>query len=430
MKKESDAGGSFFQKWSRTKFVLFVIGLVFIILISIITALIFLTPLKYLLFMKGGFPSAPELPSGYPNPKDFQNITPVAYPGYPSMQGFPSGGNSASDFLFHTRTPACVDIAKEYGAQLIYARPSDAPDRYSEISKKLKQWMPQANGIVNNAAEKFGVTADINVACNGNEISVLNIILPKTAAALNTHDGKTKTALVAGLQEQGYKDSKTKYIVYYDGDADGCQGGRGKCSGQFVTRGVDDRLSENNLYNSGPDYAILFDAGFSELAEKTHSTLQFIGPIGILHEFTHTLGAVQSSAPHSSNDATGESGHCNDEPPSDQGGNDIMCKSDIPHTTFTAACKSAGYTIQYDCNNDDYFNPQPQPGSYLATHWNIGSPLNRFIHFGKTTTTSSAPFPAGYPPPSSFPGGGAYPSYPGGFPSGYPQPQTYPAPAS
>jgi hypothetical protein len=25
----------------------------------------------------------------------------------------------------------------------------------------------------------------------------------------------------------------------------------------------------------------------------------------------------------------------------------------------------------YDCGHDDYFNPRPAPGSYLATHWNV-----------------------------------------------------------
>ncbi|HVL33767.1 MAG TPA: hypothetical protein VM600_09345, partial [Actinomycetota bacterium] len=39
-------------------------------------------------------------------------------------------------------------------------------------------------------------------------------------------------------------------------------------------------------------------------------------------------------------------------------------------------CNRAG---QVDCNNDDYFHPAPRAGHYLRTHWNVGSPLNRFI---------------------------------------------------
>ncbi|MDO8656049.1 MAG: hypothetical protein Q7K45_02320 [Nanoarchaeota archaeon] len=304
-------------------------------------------------------------------------------PSIPSMNNFPQMPQSPADFIFHTRPPFCVEDS-DYRAQIVYARPSDAPDRYQEISPKLRQWMSQANGIVNNEASKFGVTADFKVACNENEISVLNIVLSKSETELNTHDGKTAMAIVSEMKTQGYDDSKTKYMVYYDGNADGCQGGKEKCSGQFVTRGVDDRLSEDNIYNSGPDYSVLSDEGLSELTQKTHTTLEMFAPIVMLHEFSHTLGAVQSSAPHSSADETLQAGHCNDEPPQDEGGNDVMCKSESPDTIFDDACNDSGFAIHFDCNNDDYFNPKPELGSYLATHWNLGSPLNRFIIFGES----------------------------------------------
>ncbi|MBI2668881.1 hypothetical protein HYX14_03490 [Candidatus Woesearchaeota archaeon] len=305
---------------------------------------------------------------------------PAGMPNVPSMDDVPQMPSS-SDLLFHPRKPFCIET-DDYRAQLVYVRPADAPDRYDEISKNLKQWMPQANGIVNNEAARFGMTADIKVACKGNEISVLNVVLPKSASHYNTHDGKTTLAVVANLKELGYGDSKVKYILYYDGDADGCEGGKAKCSGQFSSKAQDDRPSEDNGYNSGPDYSILYDVGFSELVQKTHSTLEMLAPIGILHEYSHTLGAVQSSAPHSSKDGTVESGHCNDEHPMNEGGNDVMCKSDKPDTVFGDACQDTGFVFRYDCNNDDYFNPKPEAGSYLATHWNIGSPLNHFFMFG------------------------------------------------
>jgi hypothetical protein len=42
-----------------------------------------------------------------------------------------------------------------------------------------------------------------------------------------------------------------------------------------------------------------------------------------------------------------------------------------------------------DCNHDDYFNTNPAPGSYLATHWNPAN--NQFL-------TNALPLPAAPPP--------------------------------
>jgi hypothetical protein len=82
----------------------------------------------------------------------------------------------------------------------------------------------------------------------------------------------------------------------------------------------------------------------------------------ILHEITHTLGAVHNSAPHSTGAA-----HCFDEW-------DVMCYADGgPHSVLTFPCVSPASPANeaYDCNEDDYLNPAPAPGTYLATNWNL-----------------------------------------------------------
>jgi hypothetical protein len=83
-----------------------------------------------------------------------------------------------------------------------------------------------------------------------------------------------------------------------------------------------------------------------------------------LHELLHTLGAVQDNAPH----ATG-GGHCYD-------GADVMCYADGgPRSPRyrSSYCSTLTSVIPQviDCSRDDYFNPTPNPGSYLSTHWNV-----------------------------------------------------------
>ena len=79
------------------------------------------------------------------------------------------------------------------------------------------------------------------------------------------------------------------------------------------------------------------------------------------HELGHNLGAVQDSAAHSNHN-----GHCTDEW-------DLMCYVDESGVPTAVVCSSTGNNRRYDCNNDDYFNTNPAPGSYLTTHWNIAS---------------------------------------------------------
>ena len=290
------------------------------------------------------------------------------------------GSMSPSDFIFHPRDPVCVDDA-DHHTELIYVRPSDRPDRYDILAPRLRTWLRAANGIVNAEASRSGITADIKVSCTGGLPTVNEVVLSGSSSVYNTNDGKTTVALGKELPQLGYNHRTTKYIVYYDGIADGCEGGKSTCIGQATQKGPDDRLSEDNAFNSGPDFAVLYDGGFDEVPERYHTEVDMIGPIIMLHEYSHTLGAVQPSAPHSTGDGT-DTGQCKDEPPTEQKGNDIMCKSDKSGTVFGDACKDSFLVFHYDCNNDDYFNPRPTPGSYLATHWNLGSPLNRFFKFG------------------------------------------------
>jgi hypothetical protein len=87
-------------------------------------------------------------------------------------------------------------------------------------------------------------------------------------------------------------------------------------------------------------------------------------PTVMLHEITHNLGGVQQSAPHKT-----AGWHCWD-------GADVMCYDDLTSGSelyTTGLCPTGANAIPqtYDCGHDDYYNPDPAPGSYLATHWNV-----------------------------------------------------------
>jgi hypothetical protein len=130
----------------------------------------------------------------------------------------------------------------------------------------------------------------------------------------------------------------------------------------------DDRADgHENFNNFGPSYARA-DASFGCWDASV-----------LAHEVMHNLGGVQLSAPNTSNGF-----HCIDEW-------DVMCYSDTPdHPEMRIDCPDEALdNTRFDCGGDDYYNVDPDPGSYLATHWNPAE--NRFLIGAK-------PYPDGQNP--------------------------------
>lgn len=48
-----------------------------------------------------------------------------------------------------------------------------------------------------------------------------------------------------------------------------------------------------------------------------------------------------------------------------------MCYSDEPYYPIMQQLCPADHEQRLDCNHDDYYHTNPQPDSYLATHWNV-----------------------------------------------------------
>ena len=223
----------------------------------------------------------------------------------------------------------------------IYAYPSDAPDRSSTYIPYIRQQFIDANAMVSNTAAKFGVSLSLKAACDADgQITVKVVKMGFTRAQTDVDP------VFNDLGGKGYGVAGQRNWIWFDGDT---------CGGGVALGFNDDRPGVDNSMNNAVTYAISWGN-----CPYTY----------ILHEGTHEMGGVVSSAPHS----TG-AGHCTDD-------SDVMCYNDggpNAGSYSSSVCPGTGLDDFYDCNNDDYFNPSPAAGSYLATHWNIASCNNLTI---------------------------------------------------
>jgi hypothetical protein len=225
---------------------------------------------------------------------------------------------------------ACVgDGSEGMRVQAIYARASDKPDRFSSVASMIRQYAADADYQVDVSAGQSDQGRRVRYVTTDCQLSVANV-------TLSASGDDTFSAMVSELEAKGFDRPDRHYLVWVDASVGIC--GLGELY-------LDDRPTADNANNSGPMYARVDQPcwGYAEA-----------------HELLHTLGAVQSSAPHS----TG-AGHCVDE-------NDTMCYSDTSGVTMSNACPSLP-SWQVDCSLDDYFNAVPASGSYLATHWNVAN---------------------------------------------------------
>lgn len=241
------------------------------------------------------------------------------------------------------RLPACVAAPqKEFHLQVVYAHSTDGASRYARMRTGMKIMVAGANGWLRAMAARFGRVLDYRVACSLGEIEIIDVALTTTDA--NTSFGSIMRDLIA----KGYTSPFAKYWIFYDGPArDGAAG--------VGTMRLSDIGTADNPNNFGPGYAVAFNTGL------------FGSMRTMMHENGHNLGAVQYSAPNSN-----RGGHCND-------GEDVMCYYDANAPLGSLYRERSCRSADYDCRFNDYFNPRPAKGSYLAKKWNTASPMNRFL---------------------------------------------------
>jgi len=251
------------------------------------------------------------------------------------------------------RPPVCAaNPATDYYQEVLYAYPSSASNAIATERGNIRGIMGRINHVLNEESLASGGTnADYIVRCETGSsdvrVSAVSVASSDTQASFSE--------IVDAAESAGYANPRADYTIFYDGPGDA-----GACGvGYFDS---DERLLSSNA-NNNPGGEAGYGASFDGC---------WYGRTPI-HENGHNQGAVQSSAPNS----TGSGAHCNQR-------DDIMCYSPDGGNLLQGgmvACPTVPGTLHFDCGWDSYFDAAPEPGEWLYTHWNIGSPLNRFIRF-------------------------------------------------
>ncbi|WP_052707272.1 RICIN domain-containing protein [Streptomyces rubellomurinus] len=241
--------------------------------------------------------------------------------------------------------------------QVVYVH-TPGNDRYAQYLASFKKWAVDVDVIYNASAAETGGERHVRFVTEPDcSASVLNVQISDAEAA-------DFNASNRALAAQGFDRKDRKYMMFTDA----------KVYCGIGTFAGDERPGQDNLSNFGPSYGRT-DAGCW-------------GGTTAAHELGHNLGAVNNSAPNSS-----KAGHCVDEW-------DIMCYSDAPYyPQMRTVCPDRAHDDRLDCNHDDYYNTDPKPGSYLATHWNVAN--NRFLVAGGGTGPNPNPTPT--PTPTGSP---------------------------
>lgn len=265
----------------------------------------------------------------------------------------PVFGAGAKEFGETLRNPKCVrNPRNEFHHKMLYTYAQDDTNRYSQRLSEMRLMVRMMNGFLYDESKQFGRPMEYRVACTSTgEVSVDTVRL---AISRNRSEllvgAQDYVNIVNEVRRAGYSNPFAKYWIYFEGKQPSFPGIAGIASGAIG----DDRPSANNWNNYGPGYGVFYGLQGESGAEV------------MMHEDAHTMGAVSANAPN-----TSRGFHCND-------GQDVMCYKD-GGAASDAFSNSVCRRKAFDCNYNDYFNPKPKAGSFLATHWNLGHPRHRFF---------------------------------------------------
>jgi hypothetical protein len=214
--------------------------------------------------------------------------------------------------------------------QMVYVHRNDRANRLDELLPTFRRLASEMDLIFDQSARKTGGSLRVRFVTDNCRVDVQRLAVTDNAIS-------GFGSLIQKMDDAGYNDLDRKYLMMVDASVF-C--GVGTYAGGSK---ADDPGTEAHDFTG---YARVdlpcWDAG------------------SMAHEISHTMGAVQNSAPN-----TSRGGHCIDEW-------DVMCYSDEPFKPrMRFVCEDGAQDFRLDCGSNDYFAARPKPGSYLTRHWNM-----------------------------------------------------------
>ncbi|HYF24809.1 MAG TPA: PKD domain-containing protein [Baekduia sp.] len=246
--------------------------------------------------------------------------------------------------------------------KVLYLHPSDRPNRLTgAIADRIQQTVSAIAGkYAQGSSGTLGVRFDYGTRCGPEFVDITSLRTTRATSAYagggdSRPDAIKTDVLAARASVLGLDRGRWDFLIFADLPVTGSYA---EAHAEKVPDlRADPRVNSNAVRDNHMAllYADAFDG--TESDEYTAYTAT--------HEVTHTFGAVQPGAP----DATG-GWHCND-------GVSLMCYADgSPGSAFDPTVCPVGQpapfgAIPLDCGQDNYFNPSPAAGTWLADNWNV-----------------------------------------------------------
>lgn len=218
---------------------------------------------------------------------------------------------------------------------IVIANPAGAADHNERLAQLISRAVEESNShLVLASEQQKAFRFARNSACPGNPLEIKALNLSNSVEQLQAMSGLRAGSLINNEINQAYG-----------------RAGRGSADKQLV---VVNSYSPEGIAGYGfidSGQAITF---VKDPLRYDSSSMAYV----VSHEVMHILGAVDPKAPHG---APGY--HCWQE-------HDLMCYDDgtLPRPIITECPSPSGSLPPLDCGNDDYFAPNPAPGSFLANN--------------------------------------------------------------